>query len=514
MISATLDLSLWKLLAVIVVFYNVATYVSYRIRLWKLKAAETVYLDDGLFGFRRTKDILRRQKAGEIPPLFYEMFNEAKRDTLTFRTTGTIRYCTRDPENIKAILATQFNDFSVGQRLTQLGIFLGEGIFTLDGNGWKHSRAMLRPQFAREQVSHVKMLEPHVKQVIRRVKGANGSKFDIQPLFFKLTVDSGTEFLFGESCKSLRDDEVDISTLGGPKEAGQFSRAFTTAQSYLVKRVNFQKLYFLVNNQEFRDCNKTVSRFCEFYINRALQYETEELEKLSNGKYVFLFELVKQTRNPRVLRDQCLNILVAARDTTAGLMSFLFFELARNPRIFQKLRAEIVEAFGEGESADLSKMTFESLKRLEYLKWVLNETLRLYPSVPQNSRTAVRDTTLPRGGGPDGNEPVFMPKGDVVLYSIFSTQRNEALYGKDVLEFRPERWAEPELKKIGWGFLPFNGGPRICLGQQFALTEASYVTARLLQEFSNIESFDPPGDPKTSAQLTMALHRGANIGLY
>lgn len=501
----------WALLAVLV--YTVGTNTSYYVRSRRLGASSAPFLNDHFYGFWFTKEILRRRKTGEMPEMFQEMYKKVKRDSLLFRTTGNLRYCTRDPENIKAVLGTQFNDFSLGLRHKQFKVVLGDGIFTLDGAGWKHSRAMLRPQFAREQVSHVTMLEPHVQQVIRRIRATGGAKFDIQPLFFKLTIDSGTEFLFGESCSSLQDDIVDYSQLTGPAEMGEFPKAFNLSQLYLLMRMGFLQLYFLLNTPEFRKSNKIVHGFADYYVNKALNATDEEIEKGSQGGYVFLYELVKQTRNPKVLRDQCLNILVAARDTTAGLLSFVFFELARNPAIFNKLRSEIVDAFGEGESADLSKMTFESLKRLEYLKWVLNETLRLYPSVPQNSRLATRDTTLPRGGGPDGNDPVFIPKGEVVVYTVYSMHRNPAIYGEDAHIFRPERWGEPDLKKVGWGFLPFNGGPRICLGQQFALTEASYVTVRLLQNFSRILSFDEPGDPKKNTHLTMSLLNGANISL-
>lgn len=504
----------WAWFLVILTLYKVGTTATYYVKLYKLGASEAPHFDDHRYGFWFTKEVLSRRKTGTIPSLFLDLYQKMGVDTFTIRATGVIRCLTRDPENIKAILGTQFNDFSLGLRHKQFRIVLGDGIFTLDGAGWKHSRAMLRPQFAREQVSHVTMLEPHVQQVIRRVKASNGEKFDLQLLFFKLTIDSGTEFLFGESCSSLRDDIADYADLPGPSEMEQFPKAFNTSQMYLLMRMGLQNLYFLLNTREFKNCNKIVHKFADYYVDKALQATPEEVEKNSQGGYVFLYELVKQTRDPKVLRDQCLNILVAARDTTAGLMSFLFFELARNPEIFQRLRNEIVEAFGEGENADLSKMTFESLKRLEYLKWVLNETLRLYPSVPQNSRLATRDTTLPRGGGPDGNEPVFVPKGTAVVYNIYATHRNPAIYGKDAEVWRPERWGEPDLKKVGWGFLPFNGGPRICLGQQFALTEASYVTVRLLQNFSNIGSFDEPGEPAKNTHLTMSLLSGTNIKLY
>ena len=97
---------------------------------------------------------------------------------------------------------------------------------------------------------------------------------------------------------------------------------------------------------------------------------------------------------------------------------------------------------------------------------------------------------LPLGGGSDGKSPVHVEKGTLVLYNIYVMHRRKDLYGPDAEEFRPERW---ETLRPGWEYLPFNGGPRICPGQQYALTEAGYVTVRLLQEFKAIESRDPNG---------------------
>ncbi len=100
--------------------------------------------------------------------------------------------------------------------------------------------------------------------------------------------------------------------------------------------------------------------------------------------------------------------------------------------------------------------------------------LRLYPSVPLNSRAAVTTTALPTGGGSDGTASVFIKKGTAVGYAVYAMHRRKDLYGSDAESFRPERWDpndlsnEVDLKKIGWGYLPFNDGPRVCLGQEFA----------------------------------------------
>lgn len=91
--------------------------------------------------------------------------------------------------------------------------------------------------------------------------------------------------------------------------------------------------------------------------------------------------------------------------------------------------------------------------------------LRLYPPVPLNARTSVKDTTIPVGGGPDGLSPIFIPKGTTVSYSVWAMHRRTDLWGPDAAKFNPDRWAGGKMR--GWQYLPFNGGPRICLGRKY-----------------------------------------------
>ncbi len=90
--------------------------------------------------------------------------------------------------------------------------------------------------------------------------------------------------------------------------------------------------------------------------------------------------------------------------------------------------------------------------------------LRLYPPVPVNSRVAVRDTVIPRGGGADGQSPVLITQGTPIVYNVSGLHLREDIFGADSEEFRPERW---ESLRLGWQFLPFSGGPRICIGRKF-----------------------------------------------
>jgi len=142
------------------------------------------------------------------------------------------------------------------------------------------------------------------------------------------------------------------------------------------------------------------------------------------------------------------------------------------------------------------------------------KALRLFPSVPVNTRTAHQTTILPAGGGPDRSSPVLVRRGDNVAYCVYVMHRRKDLYGADAEEFRPERWDEKDLPlyrdktTAAWGYLPFNGGPRVCLGREYAsvelsiradidtlrnaedfgLTEASYTVVRILQAFPTIKA--------------------------
>lgn len=510
MFDITPHLTKWyAIISYAALVYAISTFIKIKLFVRKNGCKEPIkLLDCGPLSIPLLVKMLRMKSEGTFLDYAESLFVNLATSTFYLRLCGVRVILTKDPENTKAILATQFNDFALGVRHKHFLPLLGDGIFTLDGEGWKQSRTMLRPQFAREQVAHVQSLEPHLQVFAQHIRNAKGDTIDLQNLFFKLTVDTATEFLFGESVHSLVDDSV-TSTFAIEQWEGKdkFAESFNVAQAYLSSRAYSQMFYFLINPKEFRESCKDVHLFAKHYVNKALAATPEELEAKSKGGYIFLYELVKQTRNPKMLQDQLLNIMIAGRDTTAGLLSFTFFELARNPEIAAKLRAEILQHFGEGTPEDIPSITFESLKKCEYLKWVLNEALRLYPSVPVNFRVATKTTTLPRGGGKDGNSPVYVGKGTTVAYAVYATHRDPEYYGKDADVFRPERWED--AKRLGWAYVPFNGGPRICLGQQFALTEASYIIVRLLQMFPVLESKDDrPYPPRKSVQLTMCHQDG------
>lgn len=250
------------------------------------------------------------------------------------------------------------------------------------------------------------------------------------------------------------------------------------------------------------------------FIDATLALPPSELEKRtkSDEGYTFLHALAIFTRDRTVLRDQLVAVLLAGRDTTACTLTWLFAELSRHPDVVASLRQEIISVVGPHRAP-----TYDDLKRLKHLSHAISETLRLHAIVPFNVRIALRDTTLPVGGGPDGLAPVGVPKGTPIAYSTQIMQTTRDFYPPtspdfpDPAIFAPRRWERWTPRP--WEYLPFNGGPRICIGQQFALTEVAYTVVRILQRFERVESrmgeevMKPWSEAKEGESLAEHRHR-------
>ena len=200
-----------------------------------------------------------------------------------------------------------------------------------------------------------------------------------------------------------------------------------------------------------------------------------------------------------------------AHDATAVALTNIFFHLSRHPKAYAALRDEII-ALGP-----CATWTFERLKACKYLQAVMNETFRLNPSIGQMNRVALRDTTLPTGGGQDGRSPVFVKKGTVLTTSFYALHRLPELWGQDSGVWEPERWLSgggDRLMKVGhWTFLPFGGGPRVCIGMQLALTEVGYTVGRMVQRYQRVECRDPVWDFVEEWKLTTISRNGAKVRL-
>ncbi|PSN67414.1 n-alkane-inducible cytochrome P450 [Corynespora cassiicola Philippines] len=462
---------------------------------------------DPIFGLDILRINMRAAKSRTTLATNHGRFLGMKTHTFRSRVMNIPLIATCEPENIKTALSLKFKDYSLGLRKKTFGPLLGDGIFNADGERWANSRHLLRPNFAREQVADLEAFERHFQLFLQHVP-TDGSPVDLQDLFFKLTIDTATEFLFNHSTNILKRSgpENDANN-----EDAAFSKAFTFAQADILTRMRLGFLDPLRKNQEGKDAIKICQAYVDRWVDEAVAWREEQQRKEKAGeaqkeeeRYVFIHELAKQTNDKARIRHELMNVLLAGRDTTASLLSNMFFEIAKRPDIYAKLREEVASLDGRPPS-------YEELKNMKFVKWCINESLRLHPVVPGNTRLAIRDTILPRGGGPSGASPLFVPAGTLLGYSPWALHRREDFYGPTAHLFDPFRW---ESLRPGWEYLPFNGGPRICLGQQYALTEAGYVTARLVQSFEAMESRDVNGGVWVEGlTLTCCSGNGTRVSL-
>ncbi|KAI1768371.1 cytochrome P450 monooxygenase [Hypoxylon sp. FL1150] len=419
---------------------------------------------------------------------------------------------TIEPANVQALLSNA-KDWGVGFRRTVFFPLLGDGIFLQEGDAWKHSRDILRPHFYYRHYDDLNIYRPHVDSLLEAIAsdataGQAANVVDLEPLFFRLTLDVTTEFLFGESVLSQRPNSSVIRH--------DFEEAFDTGQLISAKRLRFQKLHWLVERKRMRQACSVIHQFTDGVINRALTRSAND-DKTSD-KVPFLSTIAQYYPERDSLRGQSINILTAGRDSTATFLSWTFFHLVRYPAIMAKLRSEVSQV-----DETVAPLTRTNLLHLTYLQNVIREVLRLHPPVPLISRTALRDTTLPTGGGPDGKSPILVPQGMSVLYSAYCIQRRTDLYGMDAEMFRPERWDEEPLRSRdqahrGWTFLAFGGGPRTCLGMDFSLTEGAYAIVRILQRFPFIglpadEEVYVTGQERQAVTISLKPADGCRVNL-
>ncbi|KAF9267504.1 cytochrome P450 [Marasmius fiardii PR-910] len=415
---------------------------------------------------------------------------------------------TTSPEHIQAILATNFPNYVKGERFQKnMRDMLGIGVFNADGEMWKFHRQMTRPFFTRDRITHFELFDKHAETVVAVMKARLRERvpLDFQDLMGKFTLDSATEFLFGSCVNNL------ASPLPYPHRetshyqttrADEFAKAFLEAQEGISARERLGPVWPLLEifEDKVKRPMKIVSAFVDPIIAEAiakkkagLRESKEKIEDVGEDE-TLLDHLVDITDDPVVLKDATLNIMIAGRDTTAATLTFIVYFLATHPHVTARLRQEVLEAVGTaGEKRNIS---WEIVKEMKYLRAVINETLRLYPVVPFNVRESINATTW---SSPEPDKPpIYIPAGAKTPYSVFIMHRRKDLWGPDADVFDPDRFLDHRLKKYlapkPFIFLPFNAGPRICLGQQFAYNEMSLMLIRLLQNFQSF-TFLPESAP-------------------
>jgi len=232
-----------------------------------------------------------------------------------------------------------------------------------------------------------------------------------------------------------------------------------------IERLIYNPLRNFTAASTWKKCVKTVNDF----VYKVIQDRRKEGFQ---GKSDFLSTILSLEASGEIqtsdayLRDELTSFFLAGRDTTALLLTYTHYLLAENPHVEKKMIDEIHTVLN-GERADIN-----NIKLLKYTRMVVDESLRFYPpAVPLNSKQSTKDITLPN--------KTKVHRGQYLRYSPYVLHRLPEYWGDDANEFIPERWEKP--LKHPYQFLPFQKGPRMCLGIMMAYEEVMSCIVRLVQ---------------------------------
>ncbi|XP_021748207.1 cytochrome P450 86A8-like [Chenopodium quinoa] len=391
---------------------------------------------------------------------------------------------TCDPRNLEHILKTRFDNYPKGP--TWQAVFhdlLGFGIFNSDGDTWLFQRKTAALEFTTRTLR-----QAMARWVNRAIHGrlcpiletaqSEAKPVDMQDLMLRLTFDNICGLAFGGDPHTL---------VPGLPENG-FANAFDRATEACLQRFVFTEIIWRLKKWLRLGLEVSLSRSLvkiDDYLSEVIDKRKEELMNRQKDYDDLLSRFMKRKEyssySDKFLQHVALNFILAGRDTSSVALSWFFWLVIQNPRVEEKVLLEICTVLTETRGADMAKwvdepLDFEEVDRLVYLKAALSETLRLYPSVPEDSKHVVADDVLPDG--------TFVPAGSSISYSIYSAGRMQSTWGEDCLEFKPERWLSPDGTKFimhdHFKFVAFNAGPRICLGKDLAYLQMKSVAASVL----------------------------------
>ncbi|KAI1407124.1 cytochrome P450 alkane hydroxylase-like protein [Hypoxylon sp. FL1857] len=487
-------------------------------RAWNSVIAALLLLAAYLFQQRRRRDAARRQRGcqplvqhqpkeilmgldfqfaihSDIPSLhrFYQQYGNSFQVN-TLASIPTI--LTIAPENVKLINSRDHEWGIQPDRLPGMEFFCGQGFITTDGDVWRHSRALLKPSFAKRNLMDLSILSREMDKLLIELPN-DGVTVDLQPLLYIMFLNTSLHFLLGISSDDEHHD--------APCKPDQFVDAFHDALFWTMIRIMLGRAWKLVPQGKYLRACETAHSFLNHYVDRAIdETSSSKADSDSGTKQSLVQVLCAQTDDKEFIRSQVLQGMMASQETTSSLLGNVFFLLSRHPKYWDQVRAEVLE---KGE--DL--LNFDALLNSKVLQNVLYEALRLYPVFPLMGRVALCDTILPVGGGPKHDAPFFVPKGTKVEIGYHALHRDPRVFGEDVEAFRPERW--DTINPGQWEFMGFGGGSRACLGRQKSLVEAAYVLARMVMKFEKLESRDDQ-EWKGEMKLTCKSANGCKVALY
>ncbi|KAH8238682.1 hypothetical protein KR038_000928, partial [Drosophila bunnanda] len=380
----------------------------------------------------------------------------------------------------KHILIKDFSNFSdKGHFYNEKDDPISAHLFHLDGPQWRLLRNKLSSTFTSGKM---KFMFPTVVSVgnefiaVMHEKVNQNAVLDIRDLVARFTVDIIGTCAFGIKCNSLRDEKAEFLHFGKralvEKRHGHLVLGLMQSFPNLARRLKLERTAPAIQEFYKRIVSETVAVREKENIKRndfmdmLIEMKNQKQLTLENG------DVVKGLTMDEVLA-QAFVFFIAGFETSSSTMGFALYELAKNPHIQDKARAEIEEILMQHDQ----KFSYELTKDLKFLDQIINETLRRYTIVPHLDRMAKKRFVVP------GHPNFVIEAGQSVIIPAFAIHHDPSIY-PDPYEFRPERFSPEETTNrpsVAW--LPFGDGPRNCIGLRFGQMQARVGLSMLIKNF-------------------------------
>ncbi|MDX1992412.1 MAG: cytochrome P450 [bacterium] len=364
-------------------------------------------------------------------------------------------YFLNHPDLLHKVLVEDADQYEKTIMIKQvLGPVIGTGLFTNDGDFWKRQRKLMQPAFHSKRIAAY--ADTMVDYAAHLADGwENGETLMFDQAMTNLTMHIVVKALFGLEMGA------DADEIGA-----------TVKKLLEIVDVRFNRLMPLPDwmpTKENRDLRKHIAR-----LDALIQGFIEERRRTGkdNGDLLSMILLAQDedggAMTDKQVRDEAMTIFGAGHETTAVALTWTFYLLSQNPEVEARLHDELSAVLGG------RLPTFADLPNLKYTEMIVKEAMRLYPPAFATTRLAREGTVL---------EGVRLPKMANVLVNIYGVHHDERFF-PDPERFDPERFSPENEKTITrYAYLPFGAGPRVCIGNQFAMMEAKLIVATLAQRF-------------------------------
>ncbi len=427
---------------------------------------------------------LKRWSFGPLNNNPLEYFTKIARDYGDIAGLRVLNFKTifiNHPDLIEEVLVTNARKYSKGKVLRANRHVFGEGLLTSEGEFWLRQRRLAQPAFHRARIaSYAATMVDYTQRMLQ--SWHDGEERDAHQEMMRLTLRIVGKTLFDA------DVERDAQEVGKSMElllevGADFRRTIfvphwlPTPANLRVKRevAQIEKILYRIIAER-----RASGRDAGDLLSMLLHAQDEDGSRMTD----------------RQLRDETITLFLAGHETTASTLSWTWWLLAQNPAVEAKLHAELDTVLGDRPP------TVEDLPKLVYTEHVITESLRLYPAAWGLARLVVEDHEI--AGYP-------VTKGMGVAMAQWVVHRDPRWYDAPE-EFRPERWNDDLLKRLPrFAYFPFGGGPRQCIGNTFAVMEATLILATIARKFRLRLVANQPVVPLAS--ITLRPRHGVRVKL-